>query len=82
MSEIDAIELKRIRWRSRRGLLELDLVLTRFLAQEFDGLSQHELAVYRRLLDLPDNDFLDLVNGKADIDDAELMTMIERLRAL
>ncbi|CUA86480.1 MULTISPECIES: succinate dehydrogenase assembly factor 2 [Gulbenkiania] len=82
MTPIDPVELKRIRWRSRRGLLELDLVLERFLAQRFDALSPAQLAAYRELLDLPDNDFLDIVNGKADLDDAAQMEIVGILRAI
>lgn len=35
----DEIELKRMRWRSRRGLLELDIVIERFLASDFEQLA-------------------------------------------
>ncbi|WP_174875523.1 succinate dehydrogenase assembly factor 2 [Vogesella oryzae] len=80
MTEIDPIEIKRIRWRSRRGLLELDLVLERFLANGFNQLTQAELLAYRRCLELPDNDFLDYVNGKAEIEDPELTHIIGILR--
>ena len=82
MNAIDAVEKKRIRWRSRRGLLELDIVLERFLAAGFDALDEHGLVAYRRLLDLDDNDFLDVVNGKADLDDQELMAVVQLLRAV
>lgn len=78
----DPIEIKRIRWRSRRGLLELDLVLTKFFAQRFDSLSPALIDAYKRILDLPDTDFLDVVNGKADLEDAEEMQVVEILRAL
>ena len=82
MTDYDPIELKRLRWRSRRGLLALDLVLEKFFAQRFDSLSPAEIDAYRKLLDLPDTDFLDVVNGKADLDDPELMGIVEILRAL
>jgi len=82
MTVIDALEIKRMRWRSRRGLLELDLVLERFLAQRLDALDQDQLEAYRRLLDLPDTDFLDVVNGKADLDDPELMAIVAMLRVI
>ncbi|NWK76901.1 MULTISPECIES: succinate dehydrogenase assembly factor 2 [Aquitalea] len=82
MTAYDPIELKRIRWRSRRGLLELDLVLERFFAQRFDALSPAEIDAYKRILDLPDTDFLDVVNGKADLDDPEEAAIIEILRSV
>lgn len=82
MSQIDATEKKRMRWRSRRGLLELDIVLERFLAHGFDQLDQAQLADYRRLLELDDNDFLDVVNGKAELADGALMAIVYQLRAI
>ncbi|MGL6048004.1 succinate dehydrogenase assembly factor 2 [Vogesella sp. XCS3] len=82
MTDIDPVEIKRIRWRSRRGLLELDIVLERFLANGFDQLTMAELAAYRKCLELGDNDFLDYVNGKAEVDDPELAHIIGILRAV
>jgi succinate dehydrogenase / fumarate reductase iron-sulfur subunit/antitoxin CptB len=82
MNPLDPTELKRIRWRSRRGLLELDLVLERFLARKFDSLDAREMAAYRRLLELDDTDFLDVVDGKADLSDPELMEIVGMLRAV
>lgn len=74
--------LGQLRWHSRRGLLELDLLLQRFLEHGFDQLSEDELAVYRRLLDLPDNDLLDLVNGRQHSDDAAAQALLERIRGI
>ena len=80
MSAFSASDRSRMRWRSRRGLLELDLILTRFLATEFDQLDDAQLGTYVQLLDLPDNDFLDLVNGKATLADPALQALVEQLR--
>jgi succinate dehydrogenase flavin-adding protein (antitoxin of CptAB toxin-antitoxin module) len=79
-SGFDPVELKRIRWHSRRGLLELDLVFERFLAKHFDSLNAAEMAAYVRLLDLPDNDLLDVVNARAEVTDPELQPVVDMLR--
>ncbi len=47
-------ELDRIRWHCRRGMLELDLVLNRFVEQELDGLDSGQLQVFRELLNEQD----------------------------
>lgn len=47
-------ELDRIRWQCRRGLLELDLLLNRFVAQELDGLDPGQLQVFKELLNEQD----------------------------
>ena len=57
-------ESRRLAWRCRRGLLELDIVLQRFVAQYYEGLSVAELSAFDAMLALPDNDFWVLVSSK------------------
>ncbi|MDK2125534.1 FAD assembly factor SdhE [Parachitinimonas caeni] len=78
---MDEAEKNRLRWRSRRGLLELDLVFSRFLQHEFDSLSDAEFEIYQDLLLLPDNDLLDLVDGKTESKDERFVPMLARLRS-
>ncbi|GHD58977.1 FAD assembly factor SdhE [Jeongeupia chitinilytica] len=78
---MEEVELKRILWRSRRGLLELDLQLERFVAEVLPTLSEAELALYGDVLLLPDQDFLAYVNGAVACPNARLVPMIERIRA-
>ena len=59
-------EVRRLSWRCRRGLLELDIVLQRFSEQHLEELSASELVAFDGLLDLPDNEFLDVVTGRVD----------------
>ena len=73
--------LERLKWRSRRGLLELDLVFERFWAGAGGQLTDAEAAALERLLVLPDNDLLDLVMGKSDAPDAALGELVRKLRA-
>ena len=75
MSEDD-----RIRWHCRRGLLELDLVLNKFLEGRFKQLTTEQKGALTRLLDLPDNDLLDLVMGRAETDDASCAEIVSMLR--
>jgi len=70
----------RLRWRSRRGLLELDIVFERFLEHDFDQLSASDLDAYQDLLMLPDNDLLDLVDGKTDTKEPRFTPLVARLR--
>ena len=73
--------LERLKWRSRRGLLELDLVFERFWAGAGTRLEDAEAAALERLLLMPDNDLLDLVMGKSDAPDAALGELVRKLRA-
>jgi len=75
-------ELDRIRWRCRRGLLELDLVLAAFLQQGYGDLTAGEQASFVRLLDADDNELWDWVAGRLEPTDADLHGIVERLRAV
>ena len=72
--------LERLKWRSRRGLLELDLVFDRFWKRMGDKLDDAEAAALEKLLRLPDNDLLDLVMGRAQAPE-ELRDMVHKLRS-
>jgi antitoxin CptB len=77
---VDATELKRLRWRCRRGMLENDLILTRFLDARGASMTEDEVAALDRLLDLSDNDLWDLVAGRAEPTDERLRPLVEALR--
>ena len=72
---MNRIERERLKWKCRRGLLELDIVLERYLrAPDLDPrLSE--------LLDLPDNDLWDIVVGRSDDYQPHLSDVVARLRA-
>jgi antitoxin CptB len=65
----DPVRRRRLRWRSRRGLLENDLVLQRFLDRHEAALSDADVAGLDRLLDLADNELLDLMLARTEPDD-------------
>jgi succinate dehydrogenase flavin-adding protein (antitoxin of CptAB toxin-antitoxin module) len=75
-------ELDRIRWHCRRGLLELDLVLARFLEQVLPRLSDQEVEGFKRLLQRSDNDLWDLVAGRLEPEPGLEAGLVERLRSL
>jgi antitoxin CptB len=77
---IDPVRLRRIRWRCRRGMLENDLVLARFL----DGarLTEDDVANLDALLHMNDNALWDLIAGRTEADDAGLAAFVARLRAV
>jgi len=72
---MDRIEKQKLKWKCRRGLLELDLVLEKYLGQNPDD------AELFPLLDLPDNDLWDIVAGRSDEYDPSLNAIVARLRA-
>ena len=57
------IQRARLTWRSRRGMLELDLILSRFVAASLSGLSAQQLFAYERLLENTDPDLFNWLMG-------------------
>jgi succinate dehydrogenase flavin-adding protein (antitoxin of CptAB toxin-antitoxin module) len=76
-----SVAVERLKWRSRRGLLELDIVLERFWARAAE-MEEGDAAALERLLTLPDNDLLDLVMGRAETTESHLRPMLQRLRTV
>ena len=79
---LDDRRLNRIRWRCRRGLLENDLVLARFLDGCGASLTDDDITKLDRLLDMSDNALWDLIAGRSEADDPALAELVSRLRAL
>ena len=80
-TELSTERLNRIRWRSRRGMLENDLVLTRFLDDRGARMTEEEVAMLDRLLDLTDNELWDLIAGRCEPLDVTVAPLLEQLRA-
>ena len=78
---MDERSTERLKWRSRRGLLELDLVFERFWRGAGARLTVDEAKVLERLLALPDNELLDLVMGRTETPDSEFRDLVRKLRA-
>ena len=76
------VELNRLRWRCRRGMLENDLILERFLDARGEAITDGEIAALDRLLELSDNELWDLLSGRQESDDAAVRPLLETLRAI
>lgn len=74
-------ERRRLAWRCRRGMLELDILLQRFVVKEFGGLTLDEMQHFDAMLDWPDNEFLDLIQGTKTHTDTGLQSVLNKLKA-
>jgi antitoxin CptB len=76
------IEQRRLAWRCRRGMLELDIVLQTFISEYFEALTGDELTVFDEMLDLPDNVFWGLVADPSKIhENAIVESVLTKIRA-
>lgn len=75
-------ELERVRWRCRRGMLELDIVLVRFVERHYEALDAAGREAFDALLDMPDAALWDIITGKgnAPLADSQL-AVLELIRA-
>jgi len=62
--DLDAVlDLNRIRWRCRRGMLELDMVLERFLHRHMAELTESQRREFERLIRLEDQILWQRISG-------------------
>jgi len=78
--QMGAEELNRLRWQCRRGLLELDLVLERFLRKHGEQLQGERLNSFRTLLTFPDNEILDLISARTECREARFAEVVQSMR--
>src|SRR4029079_7015267 len=70
----------RLQWKCRRGLLELDLVLSQFLKRQVPEMSAADLAAFNELLDYPDTELWDFGSGGSERFDPRFGGVMSRLR--
>lgn len=80
--ESESAELRRLRWRSRRGMRELDVLFTAYLDHAWAEDSAAQRGVFLRLLDCEDDSLWRWFMGYEEIPDAELAALIERIGQL
>jgi antitoxin CptB len=73
-------ELDRVRWHCRRGMLELDLVLSRFVERHLAELPPDQLAAFKALLEHSDSVLWDLVSGRLDTEPGATEAIVRLLR--
>ena len=77
---------RKLRWRTRRGLLENDLIFERFFTLKSDSLTDEEKKALKLLLVLGDNDLLDLLLGRTEpegkLNTPEVLALLKTLRSV
>lgn len=84
--KLSELERARLRWRARRGLLENDLIITRFLDAYELQLSDQDVTALTRLFEMGDNELLDVLLGRTGLegeyDDPAIYRLVECMKAL
>lgn len=75
----DAIELNRLFWHSRRGMLELDVLLVPFVQEVYPTLDEADQARYRKLLACEDQDMFGWFMQRDEPTDPDLLRMVRMI---
>jgi antitoxin CptB len=78
---VDSVAQHRLKWKCRRGLLELDIVLGRFLESRAADLDADALVLLNELLEYQDNDLWDIVNGRSEDYPPRHKALVDTLRS-
>ena len=76
---MDSLSRHRLKWKCRRGLLELDLVLRGFIEKHLD---EKDVNALNELLDLQDLDLWAIVSGRSEEFEPKFQGIVARLRAV
>ena len=74
--------LSRLRWRCRRGLLELDILLLRFVELHYAALTGPERLTFDQILDMPDNPLWDIISGRQDAASEPMRAIFEKIKSV
>ncbi len=74
-------EFKRIYWASRRGMLELDLIMVPYVEQRFRTLSDEDQQRYIQLLESEDTELFQWFLGRGRPEDPELASIVDDILA-
>jgi antitoxin CptB len=74
-------ELARMRWKCRRGMLELDLLLRGFLDSGYRDLDEAGQQLFDRILDYPDAVLLEWLMGRIRPTDKDVAQIVDNIRS-
>lgn len=83
--QADPANRVRLRWRARRGLLENDLILNRFLDAHELSMTDGDVDAFSRMMELSDNELMDLLLARKEpdglLDLPQVHNLLVRLRS-
>ena len=82
MTHGDELEFKRLRWRCRRGMRELDQLLVRYLEREWQQAAGPERGVFLRLLETEDDKLWHWFMAQETASDVEIAQLVAHIRTL
>ena len=75
------MSLNKLRWKSRKGIRELDILLQNFLSHEYEELSDYQKRIFEEVLEIETYDLLNAITGKCSYNE-EYEPIIKKLSNL
>ncbi len=72
-------DLHQLKWKCRRGTLELDLLMSRFLENIYPTAPAPQQHAFQRLLEYPNDKLYDLLTGKERSQDKDMEDVVQRI---
>ncbi len=73
-------EYSELKWRCRRGMLELDILLNSYLDKNYNTMSQQQGDIFSEVLDYPDQVLFDLLLGNMQSSDARVSRLVSEIQ--
>ena len=77
MKDLTELDPQRLKWQCRRGMLELDLLLMKFLEERYPSLNEQQKLAFVKLLKESDQDLHGWFFGEMQPLETELMDIIK-----
>ncbi len=72
--------LSALKWQCRRGMLELDVFLQKFLQYGYEQLSEQQCKDFYELLEFPDQELLELLLGQVSATEQHINDIADKIR--
>ncbi|MBO7082160.1 MAG: succinate dehydrogenase assembly factor 2 [Neisseriaceae bacterium] len=74
---------RQVRWQMRRGLLELDIIFNRFIADAngFLSLDEKQLKTLENILRLNDQELLQVLQGSKILDQTDQVALVAKIQS-
>lgn len=81
MNETNSLKIKQLQWQCRRGMLEIDIFLKRYLSMSYVQASPEEQAVFEAFLTENDQEIFFWLTGQKEVL-AQYVALVKKMREL
>ena len=73
-------QLSKLKWHCRRGMKELDVLLTRYLEHNYEQASVEEQQTFQALLELPNSELYAYLVEQKTFPDGNMQILVEKIK--